>query len=265
MQIVDLPLSLIRIPDVRITSHMPPEIAEQFRSSVQAAGVLEPLLVVREGETYYLVNGLHRLQEAAVRGDATIPSAILDGTLREVLLWNLVTSGLHGRPKASEVRHVVRALEDEYAMDLVALRKATGLTEDYLSKIMWVNRALPRVQGALDEELIALGHAVALARVDNKELQARLLDTLLTHPMRVDMFEQVCKGAAERAAEGVPFVPADAATDGHRDSTDPLCDTCQRPTPVRRLQTLILCPSCFGIAYAAMTATEGPVGSSEGA
>ena len=259
MQIIELPLNLIRVPDVRITSHMPPEIAEQFRSSVQAAGVLEPLLVVREGETYYLVNGLHRLQEASVRGDATVPSAILDGTLREVLLWNLVTSGLHGRPKASEVRHVVRALEDEYAMDLVALRKATGLTEDYLSKVMWVNRALPRVQEALDEEVIALGHAVALARVDNKELQARLLDTLLTHPMRVDMFEQVCKGAAERAADGVPFTPATDLTDGHRDSTDPLCDNCRAPTPPRRLQALVLCPVCYGHAYEAMTsaAAEG--------
>lgn len=256
MQIVNLPLSQIRIPDVRITSHMPPEIAEQFRSSVQQAGILEPLLVVREGETFYLVNGLHRLQEAKVRGDATIPSAVLDGTLREVLLWNLVTSGLHGRPKASEVRHVVRALEDEYAMDLVALRKATGLTEDYLSKVMWVNRALPRVQAALDEEVISLGHAVALARVADKELQAGLLDTLLTHPMRVDMFEQVCRGAVDRAAEDDGVPPADVganATTGHGTS---LCDNCRQPTPARRLQPLMLCPVCYGEIYR-LTRTDG--------
>ena len=251
MPLVDLPIDSIRIPDVRLTSRMPADLAEQFRSSVATAGVLEPLHVVQVGDQYVLVNGLHRLQEAQARGDGTIPCVVVPGTLQDVLLRNLQTSGLQGRPPASEVRQVLRVLEEEQGLDLRAIRRLTGLTEGYLSNLLWVNRAVPQVQEALDAEEIPLGAAVALARVDNTELQGRLLEVYLRHRPTVSQFEQVCRDAARQLADApgagelanlalLPPLPAGAS-----------CGNCGGDTPVNRLTYVALCPRCMAYVYEA--------------
>jgi ParB-like chromosome segregation protein Spo0J len=133
MQIIDVPIDQIEIPEVRVTSYMSEEIAQQFALSVQAAGVMQPLHCLADNGRIILVDGLHRLQEARARGDTTIACVVIPGDLRLALLQNLVTSGLRGRPKASEMRRVVGALEDEYQMDSIAIRKATGLSQDYMA------------------------------------------------------------------------------------------------------------------------------------
>ena len=186
MQLLDLPIADIEIPSVRVTSHFPAELLEQFRLSVQSVGVLQPLQVLRDNGRYLLVDGLHRLQEAQARGDTNIPCVIADGSMQDALLQNLLTSGVRGRPKASEMRQVIKALGDEYGMDSVAIRKKTGLSQDYVERLMWVNRAHPAVQRALDEEEISLSHAAAIARLDRQDVQERVLDACLANRMTVD-------------------------------------------------------------------------------
>lgn len=245
MQIEQIPLDQILIPEVRVTSYMPEETAAEFRLSVATTGVMEPLKVRRDGGRYILVNGLHRLQEAQARGDATIACAVEDGNLQDVLLENLVTSGLRGKPKASEMRKVIGALEADYAMDPIAIRKKTGLSQEYIENLMWVNRAIPAVQEALDEELISVGHAVLLARIQWPDVQERVLAQQLQYRFRISDLAahiKIVRQYREQHMDGGP--PPEPPP------PEPVaCGLCKRDYEARYVSQLLVCPSCYALAF----------------
>ena len=248
MELLDLPIADIEIPSVRVTSHFPAELLEQFRLSVQTVGVVQPLQVLRDNGHFLLVDGLHRLQEAQARGDTKIPCVIANGSMRDALLQNLLTSGVRGRPKASEMRKVIGALGDEYGMDSIAIRKSTGLSQDYVERLMWVNRAHPYVQRALDEEEISVSHAAAIARIERHDVQERVLDACLTNRMNVDglrhhiaLVEEILANPAAADPTPAPLAPRLAR-----------CYGCRHDLPPEDLTMYSLCPSCHSALWASI-------------
>jgi len=245
MQIEYLSVEAIEVPEVRITSYMTDEVAQQFALSVQAAGVMQPLHCLRDDGHIILVDGLHRLQEARARGDETIACVVIPGDLRVALLQNLVTSGLRGRPKASEMRKVIGALDAEYQMDPIAIRKATGLSQDYIERLMWVNRAIPAVQLALDDEEISLGHAYAIARIERPDVQQRVLDVCLTNRLTVDSLRHHVRLVLEILAnpDAVPPAP------GQAEPRLAQCHFCRQSYDPADLAMYPMCPACSGTAF----------------
>src|SRR5574341_172589 len=132
MRLEQVNISDIEVPAVRVTSYMPDEIKHLFSLSVQAAGVLQPVHLLRDNGHLVLVDGLHRLQEARARGETAIEANVAEGDLQADLLQNLATSGLRGRPKNSEMRRVIGVLYPEYGMDAEEIRKRVGLTQEYV-------------------------------------------------------------------------------------------------------------------------------------
>ena len=54
----------VKVPPVRVTSMWDPEDYEMFKSSIAADGIANPIICVKEGETFWLSDGKHRLDEA---------------------------------------------------------------------------------------------------------------------------------------------------------------------------------------------------------
>jgi ParB family chromosome partitioning protein len=256
MQVEHIPVDEIRIPTVRVRSYMSEEIGEQFLRSVQAVGLIEPLSCVREGGVIYLVNGEHRLFEAKSRGDATVPCVITAGSLQDVLLQNLATSGLHGKPKVSEMRRVIEALGEEYGMDSIAIHKKIGLSQDYIEKLQWVNRASDAVQEAIDEGRISLGHAVILARLPAHIAQDMILEDLLRQKWTIKDLAEIVK----KVDEWQPPEPAESDGASERPPTKYRCHYCKNEYPPSDMTIAAVCPSCHGTAWKAIQLSPAAIG-----
>ncbi len=254
MQIEHIPVDTIEIPEVRVTSYMTDEVAQQFALSVQAAGVMQPLHCLRDDGHIILVDGLHRLQEARARGDATIACVVIPGDLRTALLQNLVTSGLRGRPKASEMRKVIGALGDEFQMDSIAIRKATGLSQDYIERLMWVNQAHPGVQRALDDEEISVGHAYALARIERLDVQERILDLCLMNRWSIDSLRHHIK-LVQDILDQPAAAPTPLAAPEPRLAPCHFCRQSYNPT---ELAMYAMCPVCAGALWQNLHQSPAP-------
>ena len=136
-------------------------------------------------------------------------------------------------------------MTEEYSMDSVAIRRATGLSQDYIERLQWVNRAAPDVQRALDDEEISLGHAAAIARVERHDVQQRILDACLVNRMTVDglkhhiqMVEEILANPTA-ASEPAPAPAPRLAS----------CHLCREPYPPDQLTLYPLCPACYGATW----------------
>ena len=236
------------VPDIRVTAVMPPELEEQFRGSIRAQGVLNPIKCIWDGQNIILVDGLHRLMEARASGQKTVPAVVVPGTIRDVMLQNITTGKLQGRGKVTDMIKVIRYLVDEEKMDLADIAAKTGYKLRYLEDLLAISRAHPDLLRALDEEQISLGAARELARIPDPEVMLRLLYQVIMYRMRVqdvkelvDKTLEVMQKNRQRQQEQKQPRP--------RGEVKLECFVCGEQYPAAMMKAPILCPACMGILF----------------
>lgn len=243
--------SKIKIPKVRITSTWPPELLEMLKSSIEADGIQQPILLAKDKEALWLIDGLHRLDEAKLQGMKKVPCVVITASMKDVLLKNLYMNRLRGGVKASEMVRVIMNLRSEHAMTSEDVAKETGLRRDYIEKILQTSKAAPAVLEALDREEIGVGHAYEISRVDNRDVQLRLLSQVFAYRLTVkDLHNivqdtlEILKKRAELKVEKGPVAPAPVPT--------VRCHMCEQDFPPRKVVGVNICMDCYGIAHEAI-------------
>jgi ParB/RepB/Spo0J family partition protein len=251
MKIVMVDPKEIKEPDVRITSTWDPEMLEMFKKSIEADGIQQPLILIREGETLWLVDGKHRKDEALLRGIPKVPCVIMDGTMRQVMTRNLYMNRLRGGIKASEMIKVMKWLHEHEGMNSEQIAKETGLKRDYIEKLLECTKAVPEVLEALDREEIGVGHAWEIARVGNKDVQLRLLAQVFQYRLSVKDLHSVVDDTLEilrkREEEAKnPQPPSPVLIPKIR------CHGCEEEYPIKKVVGVNLCINCYGLLIEAV-------------
>jgi len=251
-RLVNLKPNDVKIPDVRVTSSFEPELLSMFKDSIKAMGIVEPIVVVKEGEDFWLVDGLHRLQEAQLNNVSRVQVVAIPGKLKDVYLKNLMLNRLRGKTKASEMAKVVTHLENEFKMDMEAIAKETGLKRDYVEKMMIVGRVREEVLKDLDAERISVGHAYEIGRIEDPDVQLRLLIQTRQYDLTVDALRDIVTETIkimkernenpQQAPGPTPLPPAIIQ-----------CHLCELERPIKTVKGFNVCQWCFAIAYEAIS------------
>jgi ParB-like chromosome segregation protein Spo0J len=235
----------LQVPDVRITSTWDPEMLEMFKASIDADGITQPLIAIREGETLWLVDGLHRRDEALLKGIQRVPVAVMDGSMRQVMTRNLYMNRLRGGIKASEMIKVTKWLQEKEGMTIEQIQAETGLKRDYVEKLLECARAQPEVLEELDREVIGVGHAWELARLQDRDAELRSLALVHTYRLTVkatrDMVDETLK--ILEARRNNPDVKPQLDL---RSVPTIQCHGCGLEWPLRKVVGVNLCVSCYG-------------------
>jgi len=182
MRLVHLDPNKIQIPPVRVTSMWDPEDYEVFKASLEADGQGQAIICVKEGDTWWLADGLHRLEEAKLKGWTRIAVAYREGSLVDAKVRNLYMNRLRGKTRASEEVALIKDLYENDGLDLPEVSKRTGIPQERVEKLTAIGRADPYVQEMLDHERIGVGIAFELSRLPNPAGQVRLLQELVKMP-----------------------------------------------------------------------------------
>lgn len=238
----------IRVPETRVTSSFDSETIEMFKQSIKDLGILEPPVCMEDGEEIYVVDGLHRIIEAMNSGQKRIQVVVMPGDLREALLKNLALNNLRGKIKPTEVMNCVKSLYEDHHMGTDEIAKQTGFSRPYVERLIIISRAIPLVLEALDEGLIALGHAELLAKVEPAERQQIVLGQCIHYRLTVDRLKQFIADVATELEQRVeaPPPPPPAGPPMAR------CAYCGEELDVTALSNPTTCISCFGTLAGAM-------------
>ena len=237
---------LLKVPDVRITSTWEPDMLKMFKDSVAAEGIQNPLIVVQENGNLWIVDGLHRQEEALLKGIPQVPCIITDGSMRKVMTKNLYMNRLRGGIKASEMIQVIKWLYEHEGMNSDAIKRETGLNRDYIEKLLATGKAVPEVLEALDKEEIGVGHAYEISRVPDKDVQLRLLAQILQYRL-------TGKDLTTVVDDTIELLKARAAAPQGQDPPQPLqipkirCHACELEYPLKKVSGVNLCVHCYGI------------------
>ena len=248
MKLIKVKPKQIKVPELRVRARFDKEIWQQFQNSVKEAGIVSPVIVCQINEDLVLVDGEHRLVEAINLGLPTIDAVVFEGDMVDVLTKNLFLDHTRGKTPVSEMVKVIGALYTEYNLDPDQIREKTGLTRDYIEKLIKISLASPSVQQALDEGAIGVGHAFELCRLPYAIQQDEIIAKHQLWRFSVkDLHEQIDQvlHAIEELA-GVP--PADAET-GPKPKPVYHCEGCKGEVEPRYLRPVMLCPDCFGAVW----------------
>lgn len=185
------------------------EALEQLADSIRELGLLQPILVRREGGRYRIVAGERRYRASRLAGLRQVPIIEKELTDSEsmlaALIENLQREDLNPMEEAAAIRQLMDSAsltQEEAAQRLGKSRPAVANTLRLLS--------LPaKVQKLVAEGQLSEGHARALAGVKGSALQEELAARAVHEELSVRAFEALCKKAQTAApARSLPKKPA---------------------------------------------------------
>ena len=239
-----LDVDKIKVPSTRITSYFDNETYAQFQASIKQLGLLGDILVVQTGEVFFLVDGLHRLQELQHNGVRQVPATVIQGDERDVFLTNIIMNLLHGKPKIKEVREVIGVLYNDYQMGTDQIAEETGMSVHFVDDLLLISKLPDQVLEAFDNGELEKGKALALTKLTSADQQLYMFEALRGKRLSVHDWESYIVDVARMRSEAVPAVqpPAPAV---------PLkrpCDICNTEHELKWLQTVFICPECLAAA-----------------
>jgi ParB family chromosome partitioning protein len=146
------------------------EIAE-LRESIIRQGVLQPVLVRKAGERYQLIVGERRWRASKAAGRESIPAIIRDVTTDEemleiALLENVQRSDLN----PIEVARAITQLQAKCKLTQEQVADKLGISRAHVANTVRLLKLPERIQHALADKKLTMGHARALLSVvDERE------------------------------------------------------------------------------------------------
>ena len=167
------------------------EALQQLADSIAQSGVLQPLLVVKEGMRYRIVAGERRYRAARMAGLHTVPCLVKDLSDQEImeaaLIENLQREDLNPMEEAAGIR----ALMDKcgYTQEMAA--KRVGRSRPAVANILRLLTLPAKVQKLVKDGKLSAGHARVLAGLDDEQLQLKLAQLAIEKELSVREMEKL--------------------------------------------------------------------------
>lgn len=164
---------------------------EELSESVRAHGVLQPLLVRKDGDGYEIIAGERRYQASKIAGLEEVPVVIKDVDDQEMLqlalIENLQRSDLNPIEEAKGYRQLIKAS----GMTQEALSKAVSKSRSTITNSLRLLDLPQRVQDLLFEGKLTAGHARAILAVPFEEQRIKLAEKVVAEGLSVRATENL--------------------------------------------------------------------------
>jgi ParB family chromosome partitioning protein len=180
---------------------------QQLSESMKQSGILQPVLVRRQGAQYQLIVGERRWRAARLAGIEKIPAVIREATDAESIELALVENLLREDLNPLEEAEAYQRLLAEFSWTQENLARRVGRDRSSVSNSLRLLRLPAVIQDDLRSGRLTMGHARALLSLTTSAEQLKLREEILAHSWSVRRTEEgvkrrrVPRRAARRALE----------------------------------------------------------------
>ncbi len=168
------------------------EALDELADSIRTLGVIQPVTVKRSGDKYIIISGERRWR-AAQRADlTTLPAYIREVDDENLHAMALVENIQRQDLNAIEIALGMQRLIDECRLTQDALSEKVGKKRSTISNYMRLLKLPAEIQLALKEGLISMGHAKAIAGVDESK-QLKMLKRCIKKELSVRQCEELAR------------------------------------------------------------------------
>ena len=163
---------------------------KELASSISAHGILQPLLVTKEGEKFRLIAGERRLRAAKIAGINRVPCVLTIKTREEAAKLSLIENLQREDLSFFEEANAYRRLIEEYHLNQSDLAKTLCKDPSTIANKLRLLKLPITAQILIRKNNLTERHARALLRVSEPELLMEILETVIEHAMNVRDTEQ---------------------------------------------------------------------------
>jgi ParB family chromosome partitioning protein len=191
--IIELKLNDIEPNVDQPRKHFDDEKLLKLSESIKEHGVVQPIIVRKDGPIYRIVAGERRWRAARIAKMDTIPAIIKDLTEKEfmevALIENLQREDLNPIEEAEAYEKLIK----EYNMTQEEISKIVGKSRPAIANSLRLLNLNDEIKKALINGDITEGHGRSLLSIENPEKQTKVLDEIVKNKLSVRDTEKLVK------------------------------------------------------------------------
>ncbi|HUF92778.1 MAG TPA: ParB/RepB/Spo0J family partition protein [Candidatus Limnocylindria bacterium] len=175
------------------------EALTELAASIRASGVIQPIIVRRQGTGYQLIAGERRWRAARRAGLQRVPAVVRDATDAQSLELALVENLLREDLNPMEEAEAYQKLLAQFGWTQEELAQRVGKDRSSIANGLRLLRLPEPIQADLRGGRLTMGHARALLALSEAGDQLRLREEILAHSWSVRATEDSIRATEEAA------------------------------------------------------------------
>ena len=171
---------------------------QELADSIREHGLIQPLIVVRDGEdAYTLVAGERRWRAAQLAGLEAVPVVIKDAAPQQMLEMALVENVQRADLNPLEEAFAYKQLSEDFGLTQEQIAQRVGKSRVAVANILRLLKLPDPIKARLADNLISEGHARALLALGDANEQQRVLSHIIKHSLSVRQTEELIRRQME--------------------------------------------------------------------
>src|SRR5687768_12611460 len=176
---------------------------EGLADSIRTHGVVQPLLVRRQGERYELIAGERRWRAARLAGLSKVPVVVKDVPDKDLLEIALIENIQRENLNAIEEAQAYKRLIETVGLTQEELAARVGRDRSYITNYLRLLKLPDDLQQLVIDARLSTGHARTILALPQEDLQRRVARQIIDGGLSVRATEQlVQKLTQEKPAKG---------------------------------------------------------------
>ena len=189
-----LPINHIEANPFNPRTHFEEEALEQLSESIATHGIIQPLTVRKLGRNkYQLISGERRFKASQIAGLEEVPAYIRVANDQAMLEMALVENIQREDLNAIEVALSYQRLIQECNLTQEKLGKQISKSRTSITNHLRLLKLPAKIQLAVREKEISMGHARALVALDNEKKQLSIFDKIIEDNLSVRQVEELIR------------------------------------------------------------------------
>ncbi len=207
-------IKTIRVDNLEPSKYQPrkefnQDALDALVNSIKEKGVLQPLLVRKNGDKYEIIAGERRWRASKLAGLNEVPVIEKELDNQEVLEVALIENLLRENLTAIEEAEGFNRLINEFSHTHEALSQIIGKSRSYITNTLRLLSLPTSIQEMIKNNSLSAGHARALIGLDNaEEIAQKIIDKGLTVRQTEDLVNKIKNNALTQISKSIKKDPS---------------------------------------------------------
>lgn len=229
----ELPISQISSNPQQPRNQFNDETIAELAESIRSVGLVQPVIIRRQGDSYELIAGERRWRAARRAGLETIPAIVRESGDAESLELALIENINREDLNPIDTARAYAILQDDFAITQEELAAKLGRSRSAVSNTLRLLDLPDEVQELIEKGRLSEGHGRALLSLDDRQRQRKLARKIAERQLSVRQTEALTRkeGGSSRSVKDPKPVPV--GQELMDEATDALYSAFRLPVKVR--------------------------------
>lgn len=240
-------LALIDEPDPCLRLSVQPDGLDELASSMSRLGLINPVLLAKEGGRYRIIAGDRRVRAARMLKWKHIPARVLLKENHERTALSVHENIFREDLSPVEEANAIRLLKDQEGMDIDQIAHALSKSRAWVDSRIEILKWPGYLQEAVHNREISYSAARELSLIKDDELRERLTNVAKVSGVSVKTAMQwrLEELATKTVMERSDVAGALGATSGVYQEYMVRCPHCEEEVPISQTEAIRICKRCL--------------------